>query len=622
MNQLFYDFETFWADDYTLSKMTAIEYILSPRFEALGCGFATEAGDTLWVDGPDLPAFFARVDWSSTFAIGHNALFDALILSNKYGVVPGLYGCTMSMAKNWISHATEKVSLAACSQYYMLPPKMDTAQKLKGLNFHAISQQPELHQEMRTYGVDDAVKCRQLYRNFMKEGFPRQQLEIIDMTIRMAALPQFELDPNVLHEHLAEVKAEKQRLLDEAQLTERTPLMSNDAFAGLLLVAGVTAPMKTSKKGNEIYAFAKTDKAFTALLDHEDPWVQALVAARLGHKSTQEETRTQRLIDISRVTTRLPVPLLYSGAHTHRFSGGWKINLQNLPKGGRLRQALRAPSGYAVVSVDASQIEARINATLSRQTDLIEGFRSGVDVYAQFAAEIYRHPVNKQDHERERTVGKVAVLSLGYGASPPVFQSMCRTQGKVLLSDADAANIVYIYRQRYQAIVENWKHADRTVLPWIAAMADVLKEGGKVPMWGPVGILKNSLWLPSGNLLRYSDLRHEMVTQVNGTPRWQWIYSRAGLTHTVYGSKLVENVCQALAFIHIMEVALRVKEVSDGMLLPAHQVHDELIYIVPEAYAEGVSRLVVAEMSKSPPWMEDAPLAAEGHVGVTYGDTK
>lgn len=622
MKYLFYDFETFWADDYTLSKMTAIEYILSPRFEALGCGFVLEDGSSMWVDGPDLPAFFAQIDWSSTFAIGHNALFDALILSNKYNVVPGLYGCTLSMAKNWISHATDKVGLAACATYYGMPPKMETAQKMKGYGYHAIAQVPELHAEMREYGIDDAAKCRQLFMNFMGEGFPKTQLEIIDMTIRMAALPQFELDGMVLAEHLNAVKAEKQRLLDEAQLTERTPLMSNDALAALFMVAGVTAPRKISKAGNEIYAFAKTDKAFTALLDHENPWVQAIVAARLGHKSTQEETRTQRLIDISRVTDRLPVPLLYSGAHTHRFSGGWSINLQNLPRGGKLRKALRAPKGHVVVSVDASQIEARINATLSRQVDLMQSFAEGADVYSDFAAEIYRHPVNKDDYPRERMVGKVAVLSLGYGASPPVFQGMCRNQGGVLLSDADAANIVYIYRQRYKAIVENWKHADRTVLPWMVAMGDVLRKGGKVPMWGPIGVLNSALWLPSGNLLRYKDLNHMMTTEDNGTPRYQWVYMRGSSLHKIYGSKLVENVCQALAFIHIMETALRVKEASDGMLMPAHQVHDELIYIVPEAYAEGVKRLVVEEMSKSPSWMVDAPLAAEGHVGVTYGDTK
>jgi hypothetical protein len=43
-----------------------------------------------------------------------------------------------------------------------------------------------------------------------------------------------------------------------------------------------------------------------------------------------------------------PMPLRYSGAHTHRLSGEWKINVQNLRKGGKLRQSLRAPVGFKV----------------------------------------------------------------------------------------------------------------------------------------------------------------------------------------------------------------------------------------------------------------------------------
>jgi DNA polymerase len=605
--------------------MTPIQYIMDPRFEALGCGFVNQSHDHIWVDGPELPKFFAQIDWQNTFAIGHNALFDALILSNKYGVVPGFYGCTLSMARNWISHSTGRVSLAACCEYYGLEAKMGTAQKTKGLNFHAIRQMPGLHAELRAYGVDDAEKCLTIYEKMMAEGFPVKELDIIDLSIRMAALPAFELDQTVLAEHLNTVQAQKQELLDRAQLDNRDPLMSNPALAAMLLVAGVDAPMKISPAtGKQTYAFAKTDKAFTALLEHDDPWVQAIVAARLGHKSTQEETRTQRLIDISRVSAKLPVPLLYSGAHTHRFSGGWSINLQNLPRGGKLRAALRAPKGQVVVSVDASQIEARINAVLSRQVDLVEQFRKGDDVYSRFAEEIYRHPVNKKDHPRERFVGKTAVLSLGYGSSPPVFQSMCRNQGNVLLTDAEAANIVYIYRQRYKEIVANWRWADNVVLPYVSGQTKMLGQiaiDAGVP-WGPVRLVHNAIKLPSGNYLRYRDLHQAYLTDDHGVGRHQWLYTRGPQTQKIYGSKTVENVVQALAFVHIMEVAVRVKKLSEGMLLPAHQVHDELIYIVPEAYGQVVADLVVQEMSKAPWWMPEAPFAAEGHIGENYLEAK
>ena len=108
--------------------------------------------------------------------------------------------------------------------------------------------------------------------------------------------------------------------------------------------------MKTSlTTGKETFAFAKSDEAFKALLEHEDVRVQTLVNARLGNKSTLEETRTQRFIDIAK-RGLLPVPVKYYAAHTGRWGGADKINLQNLPSRGpngkKLKKSMIAPDGY------------------------------------------------------------------------------------------------------------------------------------------------------------------------------------------------------------------------------------------------------------------------------------
>lgn len=613
MDKLFLDFETYYDDEYSLKKMTPIEYILDPRFEALGCAFSLDGDTQWWIDGPDLPATFARINWQNTFAIAHNALFDMLILSLRYGVFPGFYGDTLAMARNAISHSTGRVSLAACAKFFGMSDKMSTVIKTKGVNFHALVANPALHQEVKEYGIDDVTKCREIFRAIIASDFAAlSQLEIIDMVVRMVTRPQFELDMDVLAEHLADVKAKKQALLDAARLEDNSSLMSDQQLAAKFLFLGVTPPMKKSKAtGKQQYAFAKTDKEFIAMLEHDDPFVQALVAARLGHKSTLEETRTERLMAIGRVSSTLPVPLKYSGAHTHRLSGEWSLNLQNLPRGGRLRKAMKAPKKKVVVSVDASQIEARINATLAGQQDLMDQFRNGEDVYASFATDIYKYPVNKGEHPTERFVGKTGILSLGYGSSAPVFQNMCRVQGGVILTDREAQDIVNVYRARFPRIVHTWRYADTSVIPFIAgSYSSNLK-------WGPVLAKQNRIQLPSGNFLNYRELRHEFADG-----RYQWVYMRGNVPHRIYGAKIVENVVQALAFIHIMEVALRVKRMTQGQLMPAHQVHDELLYVVEDDIAEMVVKLVVQEMSRSPLWMMDAPLAAEGHIGVTYGDTK
>jgi hypothetical protein len=94
--------------------------------------------------------------------------------------------------------------------------------------------------------------------------------------------------------------------------------MSNPKLAEQLRALGVEPPMKISgRTGKETFAFAKADAAFTALLEHEDPNVQALVAARLGVKSTTAETRALRMLNTAqRGTGRFPVALNYWGAKT------------------------------------------------------------------------------------------------------------------------------------------------------------------------------------------------------------------------------------------------------------------------------------------------------------------
>jgi hypothetical protein len=608
---LFLDFETYWSDDYTLKKLTPPEYVMDPRFEALGCAFAVDQKVT-WVDGPDLPKFLARMPWDQVIAISHNALFDMLILAYRYNVFPAMYGCTLSMARNWLSHQLTSLSLASLSQHYGLAAKMDTVTKTKGINYRLMTSMPWLHDECRRYAIDDASKCAFLFHHMMEEGFPTTELEVIDWVVRMAARPQFELDQGILAEHLHWIQVQKQQLLDACNLNDASPLMSDQMLATQLLHLGVRPiPVKLSKTtGKEAFAFAKTDRDFTDLLEHPEPRVQALVAARLGHKTTLEETRTARLQSIGRVCPNLPVPLKYSGAHTHRFSGDWKINLQNLPRDGELRRTLKAPKGKLVVSVDASQIEARINATLSNETQLVERFRAGEDVYAWFAEKIYGYPVDKQRNKIERFVGKTGILSLGYGSSWEVFQSMCFNLNKVKLTDSEATSIVFLYRQNFKEIVKNWHYANDLVLPMIA-------QGGEI-YWGPGMTEKYALALPNENRLRYRDLRQDQDTD----GRWQWRYMRGNRMKRIYGAKLTENLVQALAFIHISEVAMRVKHITEGQLYPAHQVHDELLYVVDENMAELVRDVVVQEMAKPPVWMPDAPLAAEGNFGHTYFHAK
>jgi DNA polymerase len=216
------------------------------------------------------------------------------------------------------------------------------------------------------------------------DKFPVKELKVIDTTLRMFVEPTLRLNLPMLESHLETVKERKAKLLAVAQ-ADKDSLMSNDKFAELLMLLGVEPPTKISARtGKQAWAFAKTDEEFKALLEHADPRVQALVSARLGNKTTLEETRTQRFIDIA-LRGSLPVPIKYYAAHTGRWGGDDKINLQNLPSRGqnanKLKLSIEAPEGYVIIDSDSSQIEARTVAWLAGQNDLVEAFDKGEDVY-------------------------------------------------------------------------------------------------------------------------------------------------------------------------------------------------------------------------------------------------
>lgn len=125
-------------------------------------------------------------------------------------------------------------------------------------------------------------------------------------------------------------------------------------------------------------------------------------------KSSKENDRIQvaRVYDIKNCGPNNR--FVANGKLVHN-SGGDGTNPQNLPRGGVLRQAMRAPDGYTLVACDSSQIEARTLAWFCGQQDLVDDFKHNVDIYSKFASNVYGKPINKHDHPEERHVGKTCL---------------------------------------------------------------------------------------------------------------------------------------------------------------------------------------------------------------------
>jgi DNA polymerase len=465
-------------------------------------------------------------------------------------------------------------------------------------------------EELARYGdycINDVELTHKLFTILVKD-FPKQELRVIDQTLRMFIDPVLELDGDMLQQHIISIKQMKEDLLTSSGV-DKTELMSNEKFAELLRSFGVEPPMKVSPAtGKQTYAFAKSDEEFKALAEHDDARVQTLVAARLGTKSTLEETRTQRFIDISK-RGKLPVPIRYYAAHTGRFGGDDKINMQNLPSrgnnGNKLKKAIIAPEGYTIIDADSAQIEARVLAWLSEQEDLVTAFAEGKDVYKKMASAIYGKPefeINKE----ERFVGKTTILGAGYGMGAVKFQAQLKGMGAEVDAE-EARRIIDIYRRTNDAVVRLWRQAQNSLVN--------MSRGEAAPL-GRRGVLEvvpseTAIRLPSGLLMRYDDLRFDQ----NDKGVEFHYKTRKGRTR-IYGGKVIENVCQAIARCIIAEQMLKIGKRYKVVLT----VHDAIAVCVPDAEVIPATQYVEECMRWVPEWATGLPVNCESGSGKSYGD--
>ena len=608
MDLITLDFETFYSKDFSLTKMTTEEYVRDPRFEIVGVGIKVNNGDTEWASGTheELKRYFDGFDWANSMVLAHNTMFDGAILSWLFDIRPRVWADTLCIAR--AVHGVEVGgSLKALAERYNLGVK--GTEILNALGKRRLDFTDDELDSYGDYCINDVELTYKLFNRLLKQGFPKKELRIIDCTLRMFIHPMLELDCDLLEDHLHDIKLHKDKLLCDAGVADKKELMSNDKFADLLRSKGVEPPTKVSPTtGKEAYAFAKTDDGFKSLVTHENPEVQALAAARLGNKSTLEETRTQRFIDIAGRGT-LPVPVRYYAAHTGRWGGDDKINLQNLPSRGpngkKLKKSIVAPDGYTLIDCDSSQIEARVLAWFAGQDDLTDAFRNKEDVYVKMAARIYETSED-QITKDQRFVGKTTILGAGYGMGAVKFQAQLKSFGTDISLD-EARRIINIYRDANWRISHVWREAQHMV----AAM-----ERGDNYQFGKKGVIevignREAIRLPSKLLMRYQDLRGERNSE--GT---EYSYKTRNGRTRIYGGKVIENVCQALARCVIGDQMLLINNKYRAVLT----VHDSVIACVPESEAEEAQQYVEKCMRYVPTWAEGLPLECESGVANAYGD--
>lgn len=608
------DFETYYDKDYSLSKMQTDAYILDPRFEVILVGIKRNDEPVSWYPQEAVAGAIAAIKWDEVAVLCHNTAFDGFILSQKYGVKPKLWMDTLGMARAlypWLpSHA-----LAALSVYLNLGVKGTEVISALGKRYADFTPM-----ELAAYGAYCAQDCnleKKLY-DVMAPRFPLLESVLVDITVRMFTEPLIQLDKAKLEKYRDEIVAQK-ALLMQLGSVEKDTIMSNPLFAAKLRSLGIDPPMKTSKTTSKItYAFAKTDKGLTDLLEHPDSEVQSLVAARLGVKTTIAETRAQMLIATADRGVGLPVYLNYWGAKTTgRMSGGNKINLQNIPNRGNdrvIRESMLAPPGYRVVVGDSSNIELRVNMALSGQADLLakiaaydaQGDAAVSDLYCDFATQLFGRTIGKKD-KLERTVGKISELSLGYWAGAEAFQNMLRVQAKIDYDTQQCVDIVNLYRTTHDKVATMVKYCNDQVLPAIAS--NNVLQSVDVNGWFLTG--NGGFGLPGYIGVVYHDLKR-------GADR-DWTYEQGRGRVKIYGGKVVENLCQHAARHIVMWQLARVARKYPVKL----GVHDELLCIVKESEAQTCADYMLESLRMAPSWCRGVvPLNGEVGIGQSYAEAK
>ncbi len=670
---LFLDAETFYdsADNYTLKKLTPVEYILDNRFELILMAVKEGVdGKGYVVDGPDFPRWVkdAEPHRENTATVNWNALFDASICAWRYGYVPGRMLDAMTMCRAILGHDLESFALANVAKYFKLPPKGDMVQRVDGLHRSDIISRGMWEQEC-AYAIHDNELCAAIWQ-VVSPKFPWAEQRLQDLVIRCTVDPQLYLDKKRLYAYYTRVRAEKERLLQRAGGVIPAELMSANKFAELLASKGVIVERKVTKAAAEKYqaalaedaarkpqdrqgvpvpvmvpALARTDTFMQGLVHHENPEVAALAAARLGHKSTLEETRCKRLLKISMLQwpyfltyygakyiqgPLMPVPLRYAGAHTHRLSGDWGLNEQNMKRGSELRYAHVAPKGHSVIVADSGQIECRLNAWICGEKRLLQTFRDALldakydplhDPYNRLATAIFGRSINRKLAEDmiEGFIGKTGTLGLGYGCGADRFYSMVLELSYIMGIDLGgkwthvlAQKAVDTYRDMNPCIVETWRWLNDAVTMFWAPGHRNYEPDIK---FGPVTISPGCILGPNGLEMRYAGI-HTVQTPGRGS---EWNYRYGKMQHKMYGAKMLENIVQFLARIIVMNTALRLNDRGYRFCL---QAHDELVFVVPNSEVDKAMKIIHEEMVRPPSWAKDLPLAAEVKFGRSYGEAK
>jgi len=622
------DFETYFDTEYSLGKMSTIEYINDPRFEltGLGKGYEEQAFKLAWghYEGPgfiepcDIEWYLQLIDWDNIIVLVQNARFDITILQEKFGIVPKYIIDLKDLACHYDARMSHR--LADMVKMFGLKAKGDTMQ-FKGLYWHTMTE--EQRKAFAEYTIGDVELETELFKTLLpKLTNPTVEIQLMRHTLDLWLHKRFAVDIDMATKLKAKMRTQMAKTIKDSEHTPKE--LRSKKFVGYLQTAlpeGEQVPMKQGKRGN-IPALAKDDEACQQLVVHPKKEVRDLVLARLAVKSWPTHIkRVQSLISQTMANGGLlRVPLTYYAGHTGRWGGSEKINLQNMAGAGRrgtghdpligqTKEVLMAPPGFVLGMADSAQIEARILAWLAEQMDLLNGFARGEDVYSEFATTLFRTTVRKPKKtdppllatylEIKRGFGKDSILGCGYGMGAVRFHGDCLKNPALRpLFDSGQYDFKFIkklidtYRAKYSKIPMYWGKVER-------AFRQCIRFPHLEQTVGPLTFrckdAEVQIQLPSGRVLyyRHCRIKNDSIRYHGGA---------------LWGGSITENIVQAVARDML---GFWILECERGGLDIVLHIHDSIVTLMPEDKVSEQSKLFGDIMCSVPDWAEGFPAAID-----------
>jgi len=343
------------------------------------------------------------------------------------------------------------------------------------------------------------------------------------------------------------------------------------------------------------------------LADEDDHRVRGVFVFAGGSATGRASSYGAQLHNFTRKCAAEPDDVRHAMVRGHSITPRFGKRITDVLKG-MLRPALIPAPGKQFVVADWSAVEARVTAWASadpQADEVLQVFRDGRDIYKREAAGIYRVPENSVDKD-QRQIGKVAILSLGFGGSIGAFSAMGRNYG-VIMAESDSRRIVDAWRRANAWAVRYWGKLED-------AYTRALRNPGREFTAGRVTYLydKQHLWyaLPSGRILCYPFAKFEgdEITYVKAA--WkpaadatEWPRAR------LWRGLACENITQAVAN-DLLRHALR--QLDDVVL----HVHDEIVLETANPDAPNTLKQV---MCTPPDWAAGLPLSAEVATMNRYG---